>query len=624
MGKARINSHLGNGLYFITYIRDVANAQKEVLRLEKLRVDLEKAIYKPGGYNDELQDKLLEVEEQAVYFNDASDAWMACARDPACRRGDSLMAEVVAAGKKKAEKVREYMLLQAKIAQTKADMLAASQRIAFLQNNATDLGETAFEAWCIDYPHQDYGPLAPNTIVGTIETYGARKSSGQEVYVPAPEINIQASFANRAVYDISRDHKIQPLAEQSVATCLLNVLEWLWVMAKKPTFEVGVLTWKDDQTNRGNVSCYGNTLVSGRPEAFPYDGGSQVDLNNIPFDYQDCHSKVFEVNDWVMVRYADENRSSPVIIGFAQNPKECKFLYVTYSSDPNGYITGDTDQRILRGEDGTPVFLELTGNSTWFRYWEGNGAIHSYSFPRHQELNLQISWNIVAKLANVPNFPAYIYCTVEGYISSNSVLGTYGVMSLDGNGGYTVAYCNNGNQGAPTCSQQGVIEYRFECYAGETCWGPGYDGSMPMNFGIGINDDHSLSGVHIFTNPHSPAIGAPIGDDTSFSCSQVVDIHNWNVYECAVTLIPPIVSPPAPPPNTYGAASGTATMVHYPDPASAMIAAGIPPPDDGLYFTLRYWGDYPLPDAKKLYGHPEWYSLMIGGVPTLTLRLRPM
>lgn len=630
MGKARINSHIGDGQYFITYFRDTADAAKEILRLEKLRKDLEKATYKPEGYNDQLLDIELELQSISTEFVDKGAEWEACAKQvPKCKDAAKLMAELIAIGNRKGKKIGEYMAMRAKIAQAKAEMLAALERMAFLQNNATDIEMTSFDAWCIDYPHQDYGPIAPNTIVGTIETYGARKTSGKDLYVPAPQINIQASFDNRAVYDIDRDHRIQPLAEQSVATCLLNVLEWLWVMSKKPTFATCYLNSKNDNTNVGNITCYGSTLVSGTPQGFAYpsDGNDgPITLDNVPFYYQDCHSKVFEPGDWVLVRFTGEYHTNPTIIGFAQNPKECKFLYITYTSDSGGYIYGDSEQRILRGEDGTPVFLELTGNSTWFRYWMGNGADISHDFPTHQQLNLQISWNIVAKLANVIDFPATIYLPVQWALGYFAVLGIYGVETSLPYGGYSKAFCDNGSAGAPTCSQVGATAFEHILYTLEDgCWGPLPNGAMPEFFGVGTNDPHTLWNLTVDQTFRTPASGESPTEPYALQGTAVyINGPQSGLFETDAVILPAVLSPPNPPPAQYGRASGSEVRTGYSTPSAAVEAAGISPPAADKYMILRYWGDQGLADAKKLYGNATWHSLDYDGILRLCLKLTPL
>jgi hypothetical protein len=418
MGKALIQSHQGDGLYFVSYYRDVEYAQKELERLEKQRKELETAIYKPGGLNDQLIDINNEIVNKGVIFDDAMEEWKVCAAAlPPCPKEKELLAAVLAAGKDKQASIVKYMTVQAKISTNKADMLVALRRMAFFQNYGTDKASEGMTVWCVDYPHEDDGPLTNGTMVGTIETYGGRSVANQDFQGPDPMINVQVSYQGNAAYNPNRDHQIQPLAAESTATALVNGIEFLGVMAKNPRYEMGTLLSKNDQTNTGTVELYGNTLWSGAPSV---EGVFPKTLNNIPIVYQTCHAKVFEPGDKVIVKYDGNLRVNPTVVGFASNPVECKWLTLDYIPDQGLYLVGDVSQTVLKNKDGTPVTAYPLTDQYAFAYWSSYLEIRTDN-PR-TDMNVQISRTINGWSMPTPDWPDSIrvWISSTGSISTSS------------------------------------------------------------------------------------------------------------------------------------------------------------------------------------------------------------
>lgn len=437
MGKAKIQSHQGDGLYFVSYYRDVEYAQSELDRLTKQRDELESAIYKPGGLNDQLLDSSNIIGQKEVEFNDAMAAWKECAASlPPCPNEKQLLQDVLAAGKAKQAAIVVHMTTQAKIATNKADMLSALRRMAFFQNYGTDKESEGMVAWCVDYPHEDTGPIANGTMVGTIETYGGKSIAGQNFQGPNEMINIQVSYGGNAPYNAGRDHQIQPVAAESVATALVNSIEWLGVMAKRPLYEMGTLQSKDEQSNTGTVLIAGNTLVSGAPTV---EGVFPKTLEYVPIVYQTCHAKVFEPGDKVIVKYAQGERGVPTVIGFASNPRECKWFTFTYNCEQGLYLVGDTSQFVLKERDGTEVaVMPLTDTWTFIRWNDNKG-----DNPR-TDLNAQANISVIAKSMPTPIWPDSISmaCQLDAGPTGAGVCCFGGTSTTNGNS-YTKTFIGN-------------------------------------------------------------------------------------------------------------------------------------------------------------------------------------
>lgn len=415
MGKAQILSHLGDGQYSIIYFKDVAISEARKKELEKQINDLQIKAY--GSQSDSidnlLQDANLTYLTKSQEFLDALDAWANCAKTvPPCPDISSLKSLVKTLANERAQlgvKVAEYEMLMASI---KTAILAAQAELAHLSNTAEP--QEVRTAWCVDYP-PDGVPHSVMAIVGTAETYGAKRHPEGGVYLPSPHVNILPHYGNQAGYNIDRDHRIMPISSQSVATAINNIALFLHAMTNNPDYAVGVLSNKDETGNTGTVTLYGKTPVSNQPAFWPFIPGQfSVVLNGVPIVYQTCGARAFENGDEVVVKFAGLHRASPTVIGFAEMPKECKEFTLTYTCATGGFISGDTNQVVMKGRDGTPVEVVITDPNAGFKWWSDDNGNKN---PYRQDIDVQQNIAAQAILEYGITWPA----TIDIYI-----LQTYG------------------------------------------------------------------------------------------------------------------------------------------------------------------------------------------------------
>ncbi len=387
MGRARINSHLGGGLYDAVYWRDVEAAKKRLDELDKRRGEIELELYQPGGAADKKAEASNRVSYYVSLTSEAIDDWAECARIN-CGSESSLKSKAAELLRKKTAAAIEYSTWATAVAMLKAEELDVIREIGRLQSTATDSEFESMQIWAVDYPHDDFGPIPAGTVVGTTESYGAKGTEigNADLELPAPHINILPSYENEAAYDEARDHVQRPLGAMTTAESIMNTLQFLYVANRSPSYCVGTLTSKDDQTDTATVTISGVTPASREPEGFEYQT-----LSSVPVVYQECNAKVFEPGDKVVVKFGGPDFASPTVIGFAENPKECKLLTLIYTTDTSyAYISGPTPQTVIKGTDGAEVQVVLTDPQAGLLNWS-DGA--PFVFVRK---DLEVAQNITA------------------------------------------------------------------------------------------------------------------------------------------------------------------------------------------------------------------------------------
>lgn len=357
MGKALINSHLGNGQYSITYYRDTSYAEGRIAELEKLRADIEAEIYGTDGLVDQRDAVEYDYNQQTQEFEYWLDLWAQCAKQlPLCEDLNTYKANMERAAETRSGYAQVLSFLNMQIAEKKAKALSALYEIGFL--NTTNTNAKVMTAWCVDrWKDANHDPIPNGVIVGTIETFGAKLDNGGG-WLPDVYINIVPSFPGDYAYNATRDHCVKALSSMGTASALNNYCQFLNAMTNNPQYAIGVLTAKSGNT--GTVVLYGSSKVSNNfPTGYPFtqDGTYTVTLTSVPIEYMNCHGAAFEVNDRVVVEFSGVNRASPKVIGFADNPAVCPITYtLTYTAGTGGSITGTTPQTVAEGEDGTEVF----------------------------------------------------------------------------------------------------------------------------------------------------------------------------------------------------------------------------------------------------------------------------
>lgn len=349
MGKARVYQHLGNGLYSILYQPDKTYALARLAELQQLKADLD------TQYNA-AEVGLLAAQSAALAAHDAAsaafysalDAWAVCARQqPPCSTISTLLADLNRAAAERIEAGSALSIINAAVASNRAQYLSAVQEIAYLNTTAnTGADGVLMQAYCVDY---DSDKLIPDDAeVGTIETFGA-KGGYAGGYLPRKWINIKSSAS--AGYSAAVDHCIVPISSQPTAAMFFNWCQWLYVMSRNPAHAVGVVLSKFSETQTYlDVQLLGTTPGASQPAGYPFvRGESSITLLNVPVEYLECGAELFSEGDYVVVRFSGINRADPTVIGFAQNPVECRTGKIAISAT---WPTGTSPQiRFLNYRD---------------------------------------------------------------------------------------------------------------------------------------------------------------------------------------------------------------------------------------------------------------------------------
>jgi hypothetical protein len=193
-------------------------------------------------------------------------------------------------------------------------------------------------AWCCDYT-EDLTVGAP---VATIEIPGERDLA----------VRVRPGYESRETYDAARDGLLQPSwagsPEQTYWNWALHPGNARW----SPNYRLGEIllidrqagtctVQLDQQTNNekskardGTVLDVNNPIkyqidpVTGEQTAIlPGDNvivdGGITTLTDVPIEYMECNSEVFEVGDRVMVEFQGRDWTAPKVIGFAETPRPC-------------------------------------------------------------------------------------------------------------------------------------------------------------------------------------------------------------------------------------------------------------------------------------------------------------
>jgi hypothetical protein len=413
MGKAVVYNYLGEGKYSILYKRDNSRAKQRLAELEDLKKELDGTYY-----ND-----MLPIRTKAeINYNAASqkffwaiDDWAACAKLlPPCKDHAALMGAVKDRAKERSAAAFALSVIRGHIAKNRADHHAAQTEQAYLDSTAQTYADgQVIDAWCISLDPEN---IIPNgTTVGTIETYGAI-GDDQGGFLPKKYINIASTDA--PAYSCAEHNRVQPASSMGTASWFNAYCQWLHAMSQNPKFAVGTVTGKAGGAL--SVALYGATPAGSQPKGYPFGdtAGYAVNLVNVPVDYLDCGAGPFEVDDRVIVRFGGIGRASPVVIGFAESPKECLSLQVVYEISPAyaGTIVGEAVQKVAPYGDATPVSVTAFAGYSFLGWSDG-----FMELSRHDK-NISEPLYLVADMQYVGSvqWPASVAGRISGWPSDGT------------------------------------------------------------------------------------------------------------------------------------------------------------------------------------------------------------
>lgn len=297
MGKARILSAQGEGLYSIEILEDRTRAEaarttavQRVAQLDARITDLEASL---SGWQEEVDlAAAVQDEEIADYQTALADDEI----DAAAAKEDML-----AAAENLQRIAGERDAIRGHIRAAKAERLTLQARIERI-DALPPLRQVS--AWCADYVEDLAGEVATAEVPGEI---------GQVI--------IQPGFSDGAAWSPSEDGAIQPALSGTPASVFYNLAMMPGWQRWRPNFRIATIS------NIDNDLC-SISLDAATSSQQGLNVNAQGSYAGVPIMYMDCNGDAFEDGDRVLVAFSG-NTNQPMVVGFEQEPKECGLEFYT-------------------------------------------------------------------------------------------------------------------------------------------------------------------------------------------------------------------------------------------------------------------------------------------------------
>ncbi len=285
MGKARIVSGGGNGLYRGVVEYDTTRLDARITKLESELTEIE-----------------LEVLNKQLLMLDAKTAMKAkeAERDALA---DIVLSDPDKFGELQAKQKELWPLVKAYTnsrkdwENCKLKRLSTQKEIAYLNGSKPQESEQDF--WCADFTED----LSPGSIVPTMEI------NGEGVSIIRPHYSAP-------VYSGQSDGAFQPVMSSGFSAVFYNWSLLPGWQKWKPTIRVGVIS--SIELNKCTV-----TLDPAKSSQQALEINQATVLTDVPIEYMHCHGGAFENGDRVVVWFEDQDWSKPKVIGFESNPQPC-------------------------------------------------------------------------------------------------------------------------------------------------------------------------------------------------------------------------------------------------------------------------------------------------------------
>jgi len=300
MGKGRIVSHLGDGLYNVELLHDRDRIERELeflaIRLSELNAELTTL---------ETERESLEADQDAISAQ--IDATIAAAEEGELPDVEALLAELAQASANiRAQDVR--------IGLVKGRILEATKRQQQLQSVPNDPVQ---QAWCADYTEDLTGEVATvevpaEGVVGEFATW--RRAQ------------IRPGYSGRATYSAARDGQMHHRLGQISYQAFYNAAILPGVQRHKPQYRIGTVTAIDRDTDTCSLTIQGEDSSAQSLTIDPPD--LEYSRTGVPIEYMECNSTPFEVGDRVLVEFQGRDWDQPKVIGFEADPRPCSMLAI--------------------------------------------------------------------------------------------------------------------------------------------------------------------------------------------------------------------------------------------------------------------------------------------------------
>jgi hypothetical protein len=352
MGRAKVLTHLGGGLYSLEVDTGDELRDKRVAAIDKRLVELNAAIAELQAKFDAAQakvdaaraeadahiDELAGIPEQIESINDALvEAYEDLADAQAATGDPETVAEGIAAAQAvvtqlekdlaDAQKRRDELLtlVQEDIAKGielagERDKIGIDLRLKEAEKAQLNKEKSTLQglplkrtvsAWCADLTTDATGD------VGTIEIPGEPQAM---LMMPGGQAGLGKLLAR------------EMMTPEQVFWNAAVLPGW---QRFKPTYRKGTITSVNKPANKANVLL--DDAVSTAQSLSVMRKDAPLTLTDVPVQYMSCNARVFEPGDRCVVEFTGMNWDNPKVIGFVDNPKRCRIPQYLYAGVSIGF-----------------------------------------------------------------------------------------------------------------------------------------------------------------------------------------------------------------------------------------------------------------------------------------------
>ena len=391
MGKCRIISHDGDGLYTVQELPDFTLIEAEIARLTAELSDIDNVEL------INLEIAYLLAKSDTDTKKAAADALIAAyASDPTPAKLEAVNASIGVVG----EAVIAESTAKIPYDAVKARKLAIEKRIVKLYSAIGT--PSPVQIWCTDLSDglKFRGLYDADDEAGTIELIGDDS-----------ETTLQPHYADLGLYSTSRDGLMTPTAALTPASYYYNRAMKPGWQKWRHQFRPGIIT---GVTGGGGFDVTLDDIRSREQSDFiPVSDFEDGLLTGVTAQYMNCNESAFSVDDHVIVntQWAGALRED-IIIGFVDNPKPCDINGFNY----HPYVAGGTEpgwhdwQNVQPGPPAswsmkTPVLTDVITDGTGNAMNDWKGFLNDGT-----KILVQWRWNgdfiyvDGVKVATTPNF----------------------------------------------------------------------------------------------------------------------------------------------------------------------------------------------------------------------------
>jgi hypothetical protein len=157
-----------------------------------------------------------------------------------------------------------------------------------------------------------------------------------------------------------------------------------------PTYRWGTITSIDRNANTANVTLFDSTSSAQRLSV-----NQSSTLENVAFEYMDCHNRAFRDGDRVVVKFTGRIWAYPKIIGFLDNPRGCVWpcVIIYEPSVPAWptylFYTNSQSQFDKLFDTSATYDVRFSKNSTWRQFIRAN----TVPYDNYSQTSQQISFD---------------------------------------------------------------------------------------------------------------------------------------------------------------------------------------------------------------------------------------